>query len=193
MANGAATRWGNYLGVPKHLARVGEETLLERTVRLVGAAAPDAEVVISAHDERYRVKGARFYTPLRNDYEIDRFVLELLDEPCCFLYGDACYTPEAIDTICAAGGSSDLLFFGSSSRIFAVKVFAPEVAASLLRDLRAEIEEGSIPDCKGWQLYHRYLGMPLEGKAIGDDYVLIEDGTTDFNTPSEYEAYLGNR
>ena len=35
--------------------------------------------------------------------------------------------------------------------------------------------------------------MPLEGKEIAGEYVLIEDETTDFNTPEEYRAFLDNQ
>lgn len=194
MANGEARRWGNYLGKPKHLVEITEgESLLARTVRLVHAQDPHAEVIISAHDERYAVEGAQLYTPPVRDLEIDRFVPELLDRPCCYLYGDAYYTEESIRTICRTSTSHDMLFFGNAGRIFAVKMLNPGYVCQLLDELRRNIVAGKIDDCKGWQLYHRYLGMELAGKDIADDFVFIEDATTDFNTPDEYLSFIRNR
>ena len=198
MANGQGLRWGGHRGVPKHLVEVGSgESLIARTVRMVQEADAGAEVVVSAHDERYAVAGARLYTPEHGELEIDRFVPELLDQPCCYLYGDTYYTVGALARVCAAPRTAAcdgaqaprLLFFGNERRIFAVQMADYAYARGLILELRAQIEAGRIADCKGWQLYHRHLGLPLAGHAIAGDYVLIEDGTTDFNTPEEYEAF----
>ena len=193
MANGAARRWNNYLGIPKHLVKVDGETLLERTARLIREADPDASVVITAHDERYRVPGTALHRPLRWELEIDRFPPELLVEPTVFLYGDTFYTKEAVSTICGSTLGGAMCFYGNRTRIFAVRADDVKVMSSLLEELRNRGVAGEILDCKGWQLYHRYLGLPLEGKAIAGDYLLIEDETTDFNTPEEYRAFVERR
>ena len=193
MANGQAKRWKNHLGIPKHLVKVGGETLLARTTRLLHEADADAQVVITAHDERYETMGARLHRPHNYELEIDRFPPELLDEPTVFLYGDTFYTQSAIEAICAPQPKRRLCFYGSTERIFAVRANDYELMRSLLEELRAEVVAGKIADCKGWQLYHRYLRLPLEGKEIAQDYVLLEDATTDFNTPEEYEAFAAGR
>ena len=192
MANGAARRWNNYLGIPKHLAKVGDETLIGRTVRMIHTADPQAQVVITAHDDRYGIEGARLHHPIHGELEIDRFPPELLDQPTIFLYGDTFYTEGSLSAIIAHTGNA-LCFYGSRERIFAVRANDFNVMHTLLEELRTRIVSGEIPDCKGWQLYHRYLDMPLEGKEIAGEYVLIEDETTDFNTPEEYRAFLDNQ
>ena len=193
MANGQARRWKNHLGIPKHLVEVDGETLLARTTRLLHEADAEAQVVITAHDERYETQGARLHHPVQFELEIDRFPLELLVEPTVFLYGDTFYTPEAVAAICEPQPDARLCFYGNGARIFAVRAADFELMKRLLAELRAQVVTGEIPDCKGWQLYHRYLDMPLEGKDIAGDYVLIEDATTDFNTPEEYEAFVAGR
>lgn len=191
MANGQGRRWKNYMGIPKHLAPTPSgETLVARTVRLTRACDPAAEVVVSAHDERYAVPGARLYTPRVAELEIDRFVPELIDRPCCFLYGDAYYTEEALRTVCCAPAAEGLLAFGDERRIFALRAQDWARVLELVRALREGIVRGALPDAKGWQLYHAYRGMPLEGKAIGGGFVRIEDETTDFNTAEEYRAFM---
>ena len=34
MADGEGKRWGNYLGIPKHLIEIDGEPIIKRTVRL---------------------------------------------------------------------------------------------------------------------------------------------------------------
>lgn len=192
MANGASSRWKNYLGIPKHLAKVGGETLIQRTTRMVRKMDPSARVVITAHDERYAVEGARLHYPIHGELEIDRFPPELLDQPTIFLYGDTFYTEHALDVIVSAP-CGPMGFFGNEDRIFAVRAEDFACMRSLLEDLRSRIITGEIPDCKGWQLYHRYVGLPLEGKKIAGEFVLIDDQTTDFNTPEEYRVFLDSQ
>ena len=99
MADGKGTRWGNYSGIPKHLIKIGDETLLERTVRLIKQTDESNEIVITSHDYRYEVEGAVRYEPKNNVLEIDRFTDELIDDGVVFLYGDTYYTDDSIKTI----------------------------------------------------------------------------------------------
>ena len=59
MADGKGTRWNNYHNIPKHLIEIGGETLLARTVRLLRENDARADIVITSHDPRYEVPGAR--------------------------------------------------------------------------------------------------------------------------------------
>ncbi|MBR3705875.1 MAG: 2-C-methyl-D-erythritol 4-phosphate cytidylyltransferase, partial [Firmicutes bacterium] len=99
MADGKGTRWQNYNDIPKHFIEIGGETLLARTVRLLNEGDGAADVIITSHDPRYEVPGARRYEPLNNHLEIDRFTEELIGDDVCFLYGDTYYSREAMDTI----------------------------------------------------------------------------------------------
>ena len=79
MADGKGTRWNNYHNIPKHLIEIGGETLLARTVRLLRENDALADIVITSHDPRYEVSGARRYEPQNNHLEIDRFTEELIE------------------------------------------------------------------------------------------------------------------
>ena len=60
-AAGNQSRWGNHLGVPKHLVPVdGGEPLLHRTVRQL--AGHDI-IVVGPGDARYRIPGSRLVVP----------------------------------------------------------------------------------------------------------------------------------
>ena len=45
---------------------------------------------------------------------------------------------------------------------------------------------GKIAKCIGWQVYQSFEGLPFGEKTIAADYILIQDGTEDFNFPADY-------
>ena len=74
---GGNRRWGNHLGVPKHLAPINGETLLGRAVRLTNELAPDADVrvvVRDLSDRRYLIPGSRrsTYKPTPDNGDVDK-------------------------------------------------------------------------------------------------------------------------
>ena len=107
----------------------------------------------------------------------------------CFLYGDTFYTEETLQRIVQAPVDG-MLFFGTAKSIVAVKAAKACVMRGFLDDLISRIEARELEDAKGWQLYHLSQGMPLEGREIGPNYVVLEDSTTDFNRPDEYETFI---
>ena len=110
MADGKGTRWQNYNDIPKHLIEIDGETLLGRTVRLLKEGDPECEVIITSHDSRYEIPGARRYEPLNNNLEIDRFTEELIEDDVCFLYGDTFYSEKAMNAILTTE-PEDMMFF----------------------------------------------------------------------------------
>ncbi|MBR6584761.1 MAG: hypothetical protein IKK69_03625, partial [Firmicutes bacterium] len=45
--------------------------------------------------------------------------------------------------------------------------------------------EGKIEKCIGWQVYQSFTGLPFGEKKIGPSYIVLEDGTEDFNSPED--------
>ncbi len=184
MADGKGTRWNNYGNIPKHFIQVEGETLLERTVRLLLEKDPGCTVIITSHDPRYEVRGAQRYEPKNNVLEIDRFTKELIDEDVCFLYGDTYYSEESMEAIVTLK-SEDLLFFGNEKSIVAVKVKDAESFRFHINRVTELFLSKEIKDCKGWQVYQSFTGLPFDVKQIGEKYVYIKDGTKDFNAPED--------
>lgn len=185
MADGKGSRWKNYRDIPKHFIEVNGETIIGRCVRLIKEGDPEAEVIITSHDERYDIKGARRYEPLNNNLEVDRFTEELIEDEVCFLYGDTYYSQEAIKLIqntCV----EDVLFFGTKTSIVCVKVKKGSNFKKHVDNVRTLFLEGKISKCIGWQVYQSYAGLPFGEKQIGRDFILIEDRTEDFNSPEDY-------
>lgn len=178
--------------MPKHLSVVDGETLLGRTVRLVKELDPEAEVIISSSDERYEIPQARRHSPERDSYELDRFCYELIEDETCFLYGDVFYTDEAMENILSTP-CEGMLFWGSRASIYAVVVKRGADLRQCIEVLREKIVAREIEDAKGWQVYHLYNGMPLEGREIEGGFCIVSDETMDFNRPEDYDSFVLRR
>ena len=185
MADGKGTRWNNYHNIPKHLIEIDGETLLTRTVRLLRENDARADIVITSHDPRYEVPGARRYEPQNNHLEIDRFTEELIADDVCFLYGDTFYSESVIQKI-ADTPAEKLLFFVNERSIVAIKVADGALFRQHVDRVRALFLAGKIEKCIGWQVYQSFEGLPFGEKTIAADYILIQDGTEDFNSPADY-------
>jgi len=186
MADGLGTRWNNYMGVPKHLALIDGEPLIGRTVRLLGEVADDPEIIITSHDPRYEFDGARRHEPENNVYEIDRFTQELVCDDMCFLYGDTIYERDVLEEI-AASETDDILFFGNSKSVVAVRIGDAGVFRQHFDRVRDLYMAGKINRCKGWQLYQSVTGQDFsESPVIGERFITVDDSNTDINTPEEY-------
>lgn len=185
MADGKGTRWQNYNDIPKHLIEINGETLLSRTVRLLRQGDPECEVIITSHDPRYEVQGARRYEPKNNHLEIDRFTEELIENDVCFLYGDTYYSEAAAEEIMTAK-AEDILFFGNQRSIVAIKVTDGDLFKKHVDRVRRLFVEGKINKCIGWQVYQSFMGLPFDEKRIESKYVVLKDGTEDFNSPEDY-------
>ena len=185
MADGKGTRWNNYHNIPKHLIEIDGETLLARTVRLLRENDARADIVITSHDPRYEVPGARRYEPQNNHLEIDRFTEELIADDVCFLYGDTFYSESVIQKI-ADTPAEKLLFFGNERSIVAIKVADGALFRQHVDRVRALFLARKIEKCIGWQVYQSFEGLPFGEKTIAADYILIQDGTEDFNSPADY-------
>ena len=186
MADGKGTRWQNYNDIPKHFIEIDGETLLARTVRLLRQGDPGCEVIITSHDPRYEVEGARRYEPKNNHLEIDRFTEELIEDDICFLYGDTFYSEEASKTIIDTE-AEDILFFGNRRSIVAVKVADGSLFKKHVDRVRQLYLDGKIEKCIGWQVYQSFMGLPFDEKRIESKYVVLKDGTEDFNSPEDFD------
>lgn len=186
MADGKGTRWANYQGIPKHLIEINGESLLERIVRLLKKYDRECEIIITSHDSRYEIKGAKRYEPRNNNIEIDRFTYELIEDDICFLYGDTYYSEEAIITI-VNESLGDITFFGTSKSIVAIKVNNSEVFKYHIDKVKELYLNGKIQECIGWQVYQSYEDIPFGTKKIVNDFVIVDKTTRDFNSPVDFE------
>lgn len=189
MADGKGTRWDNYMGLPKHLVEIDGEPIISRTVRLLNELTnEDAEIIVTSHDARYEFEGSRRHEPIDNKLEIDRFTRELIEDDTCFLYGDTYYTEESLNRIINTA-TDDVIFFGNRKSIVAVKVKDSEMFEKHVDRVRTMFIEGKIKKCVGWQVYQSIVGQSFGCKPVpGEKFILLDEKTTDINTPEEYEV-----
>ncbi len=192
MADGDMKRWNAACGIPKHMVKIGNETLLERLVRQVGAAQPDAQIMITSHDSRYEVSGAVRYEPKNNRMEIDRFTWELIENDICFLYGDTYYTDEAIQTICATK-TDGLHFVGTDESIVALIAHSAELLRYHITRVKEAFLAGECQDCRGWQVYQSYTNQPFGRVHIDKSFTKIPNETCGFNEWQDYQNFLKRR
>ena len=105
---------------PKHLLKVGGETIVERTIRLLKDAGV-TDIAISANDPRFDGFGVPVLHH-ENQYDVaayNRFTgywcncFYPMDEPACYVFGDVIFSPAAIRTIVETG-TNDIEFFASA-------------------------------------------------------------------------------
>ena len=193
MADGHGIRWNNYKNIPKHLAEVEGEYLIGRTVRLIHRILPSMDIIITSHDPRYDFPGSRRHEPRNNNSEIDRFTEELIEDNICFLYGDTFYTEDALQLILDTP-VDDILFFGNRKSIVAVKIKNAILFNQHCKRVKQLYLSKKLKKCTGWQVYQSFT-QQLYGKEIdlSNNFVFVDDQTTDINTPEEYELLRHDR
>ena len=190
MADGKGKRWNNHDNIPKHFVIVIGETIISRVVRLIRKYDKDADVIITSHDLRYEIAGARRYEPKNNVLEIDRFTEELIEDNMCFLYGDTYYSEEAMKLIVDTE-VEDLQFFGTERSIVAIKIKDSSVFKYHVDNVRNLFLKGKIEQCIGWQVYQSFLNLPFGIKQVVDKYIYLCDNTQDFNSPIDLQNVKG--
>jgi len=184
MCAGDGKRWGNYLGVPKHLITINGETLLGRTTRLLKENGIN-DYIITGNDTRYCDYG-RVVNQSYKDCEIDRF--EEIEDDICYIYGDVYFKEEALKKIVETE-AKDVLFFGSKDEIFAIKIKDRKLFFDNKNKIKKMYLEGKINRCIGWEVYKSINNIPLDKHIITKRYIKILDGTDDIDFPKDYEKF----
>lgn len=208
IAAGEATRWGNYLGIPKHFVEIDGERIIDRTVRLLRENGVD-DIYIVARDERYKIDGAELYIPkLTPEYhDADKFLssapLWLPDGKTMVLYGD-CYFSELLMKTIVESTHPDWQLFarftesritGGAGECFA-QTFYPNNIGEHLKALVTLVnwyDKGIIDRIGGWEHYNMMTGATEENihkHIMRDRLVQVDDWSDDFDTPLEYDRYI---
>jgi hypothetical protein len=206
-AAGGDAKWNGHLGVPRHMAPIEGEPLLQRTVRQAVAYTGDVHVT-TPNDDRYRVIGA--YRHVRaadyaSEYDSTR---DLWDEDgrTVLLYGDVFFTDQAMSTICgdarrafrAYGRRGASQVTGTPyGELFAVSWWPEhheqmDTHLDLVHSTRAA---GTITRPPGWMLLRAWQGTPLNRHTVRRNryFVRIDDATDDFDRPDDYARHPATR
>jgi hypothetical protein len=212
IAAGDGTRWGEYLGIPKHLVQIDNEPILYRTIRLLKENNVDDIVVVGPNDSRYKTQHSTLYTPIKNSLyaDADKFLssesLWSLSSKTITLFGDVFFTNNAIKTIVETERNTWTVFGRSKAskitggpygEIFA-HLFTPDDIPKHKESLNILVEAVKKKDAKkgsGWEHYKVMQG--IRGRNIrrskvvlDDDFIEIDDWTEDFDFPKDYDNFI---
>lgn len=197
---------------PKQLTVVGGETLVDRTIRLLHESGVQ-DICITATDKRFDGHGAPRLEHKNSfcvkdgsleGYWLDAFYPDFPDgTEVCFLFGDVCFTENAIRTIVEADVKENTLVGNSVAKNKEHRNIG-EPFAYIVKDYRTFME--GVQAVKKlyddgmllrhpivWELY-RYLNrLDVNVQQILDrTYIAIDDGTIDIDAPWQ-EAELNEK
>lgn len=198
---------GNYKQweTPKQLQIVNGETLIARTIRLLKENGI-TDIAISSNDPRFDNFGVPRLEH-KNDFEtngkktikgywVDAFYPT--DESVTYLFGDVYYTDYAISKI-RDNSTNGVLFFGSRKinrenyhkeweEPFAFKVANQEMFRKAIDTCKfMKDKKKTKREPIAWEVYRVLNGIDINTHLIKDNYVAIDDETTDFDYPEELE------
>ena len=198
-----------YWETPKQLKEVYGHPIVWWTIHLLfdNGIHPD-DIYISSNDSRFDGFGVErlkhnntFETDGKNikGYWVDGFYP--MREETTYLFGDVMYTDKAIKTIIESE-TDNVLFFGSLNlnrkdnfkeweEPFGFKVVNMRLFRAGIEACKELYDEGKTRRHPiSWELYRVINGYPVNEHIIGANYVAIDDKTTDFDTPEEYERII---
>lgn len=207
-AAGPQHKWGEYLGVPSHLAPVDDEPLLARTIRQALTISEDVWVTYPAGDRRY-VETAGAGQPVTfvarrpeypSEYQATR---PLWDEHgrTVLLLGDVYFTDEAIKTI-GAFDRRQFQGFGRKGKSYVTNCRYGEMFAAswwpeqheqqdeYLEIIREHHENKTITRPTGWMLLRAWQGTQLAKHRCEPEWMtVIDDLTEDWDYPIDYNTH----
>lgn len=207
LAGGESTRWGNHLGVKKHLAPVPDEPVIHRLQReLLERAVDDVMVACKAEDvDAYVTVGravelADLGDGWRHEWADSR--AHWPNNRLLVFYGDCFHTSQLLDAMVSddAPGWRVYARWGKSSLTMKQYgemfgwVIQPEAHAVL--DEACEVAIRAFRDKKitrvlGWEVYRQAVGFNLTSHSREDNHgVEWNDLSEDFDWPVDYDRWL---
>jgi hypothetical protein len=198
-AAGTGSRWAAK-GYPKQLHPLRGVPILNRTVGQL--LERGARPVIVTADPRLNVPGAEIFEPTGRRWLVESIISthSLWRGEMLGLFGDVCWTHEAMDVLCSTTG---LRFLGRSHasrktggcpELFGW-TFGPSDYDRLMRGLQVGLAHALAKDPTGehydymtgaiWQPYRAIEGLPIDEHCpTGDLWVPVDDWTDDVDTPA---------
>ena len=199
----------NFAETPKQLCKVGGETLVDRTIRLLQEAGVTA-ICITSNDERFEGHGVpvlhhentyRYDNGQLYGYWLDAFYPHFdPEQKVTFLFGDVLYTPAAIDAIVHCDRPGNILF-GSWLATNKLGANWGEPFAYVVNDYKTFMEGvKAVKDLYDigavdrnpivWELYRYLNGLEINRQAVLEDtFIVIDDGTIDADDPERFEEW----
>lgn len=200
MAGGDGTRWGNYMGVPKHVVPIDGERLIDCTVRKLREGGVTEVVVVGPYD----VPGAVTALPTHTACDTDKF---LSTQPhwhrsaqTLIMYGDVWFSDAALAAL--AEPVADFRFVGrpghssitgsAYGELFGVALSPARHGYMLdaIENVRRLLLRGQVQRGGGWELYRRCVGLSLREHKLNGHFRTVDDWTEDFDFPQDYVRWM---
>lgn len=193
---------------PKHLIEVNGERIVDRTIRLLKENGVQ-DIYISSNNPLFdscnvpRLENKDNYYELGKDYDKGWWLSAFykVNEPVCYIWGDVYFSDGAIKTIVNYKTHKDILFGTSDAKNkyhnnwgepFAYIVNDYKRFYKAIDDIKVLWDEGKIIRMPVvWELYRYLHKLDINVQRITEDYVCIDDGTIDIDSPEDIER-LGN-
>lgn len=209
LAAGSDEKWGNHLGVPKHLIPIHGEPLIHRTQRqLFERRETDIRVVTrSSKRDDYVAPYATHESPADSprawtqEWDGSRHLWNT-EGKTTILYGDCYFTDELMDAITSDPGRPWHAFARWGSSTITGKgygemfgwTFLPDAHALLDRareDAIRAYEEKRWWRVLGWEVYRAAVGIDIT-RHLRDDLHAFDwsDASDDFDTPQEWQRWI---
>lgn len=201
LAAGQATRWGKYLGGPKHLAPIDGQALtglMQEKLRALGAKDIRLLVADDAPD-----KNATIINPNPDGQPSDKFLSSRAywnpNGPTALVFGDVYFSDTALaeiftttpNTVRFIGRLTPSSFTGGRHKEIFALTFGPEIHETLEAELRALPSKSTRPT--GWMLYRHLQRQSGRPDAVGVVFSHIDDMTEDFDRPEDYDNWQAQR
>ena len=193
---------------PKQLSVINGEPIVMRTIRLlVNNGIESKNIFISSNNPTFDNCGVERLENNKNNFSYNAETEEMTgywldafyptNEPVTYLFGDVYYTEEAIKTITNYKTDKNILFGTSDAyneqhfnwgEPFAYIVNDTEVFFKGIEEVKRLYDEGKVNRQPiVWELYRYLHGLDINVQQITEDYVCIDDGTMDIDSPEELE------
>ena len=189
-------------GIPKPLIEVKGETLIERTTKLLKQNGIN-DIYISSNNPEFDKYGVRlenksndfivYENGTSKGYWLDAFYPT--NEPTCYIFGDVYFTENAIKTIVEYESTENILFgTGCAKNLehknwgepFAYKVNKIEEFKNGIVEVKKLFDEKKTARHPiVWELYRYLHNLDINIQNITTDYVVIDDGTIDIDSPEQ--------
>lgn len=188
---------------PKQMIKINGEMLVERTIRLLRENGI-TNIAISSLDKRFDIFGVprlehqnNWHTNMKetiSGYWVDAFYPT--KEPTTYLFGDVYYSENCIKTI-IENETDDVLFFASSKvcrpdypkmweEPFAFKVVNQDHFRRAIEVCKKKRDRGETNrEPISWELYRVLNGIPINLHRIRNNFIAINDISTDIDYEEE--------
>ena len=205
--SGGGTRWGNYLNTKKHLIKIGNETLLDRTIRLINKFDSNSKICIFAFEDEYRRDNTKFCKPtlLDRDEHIKYPAIYMSREywnakgNTTLVCGDVFFTENCMKQI--TENNNKLNFFGREGgssitgktygELFGLSFNKEQQTniLNILKDLDQQFINKKIKRFLTWEFYRLINNIDVNNHQIKNHFIEINDFTDDFDFPNDYDIW----